>query len=64
MSLLTKVQIDCFLKRGPRFHCKERDLVHAELREKECSMEIVATIAGGYEKGITRSTWMAQMRGT
>ncbi|KAJ8438771.1 hypothetical protein Cgig2_009889 [Carnegiea gigantea] len=32
-------------------------------REEDCSTEIVATIVGGYAKGITQFAWKAQLRG-
>ncbi|KAJ8421329.1 hypothetical protein Cgig2_012821 [Carnegiea gigantea] len=41
----------------------ERGPVRPEPREEECSTEIVATITGGYAKGITWSVWKAQLRG-
>ncbi|KAJ8429286.1 LOW QUALITY PROTEIN: hypothetical protein Cgig2_016324 [Carnegiea gigantea] len=50
-----KEQIDRFLKRGLWFLQKEHELIRLEPRDKECSTEIVATIAGGYAEGITRS---------
>ncbi|KAJ8444857.1 LOW QUALITY PROTEIN: hypothetical protein Cgig2_029788 [Carnegiea gigantea] len=57
VELPDKGQIDIFLKREPRFLRKERELACLEPRKEECSIEIVATIAGGYVKGITRSSW-------
>ncbi|KAJ8427676.1 hypothetical protein Cgig2_016769 [Carnegiea gigantea] len=50
-----KGQIGRFLKRRPRFLRKECDPVLIEPREEESSMEIVATIAGGYVEGVTRT---------
>ncbi|KAJ8444460.1 hypothetical protein Cgig2_024024 [Carnegiea gigantea] len=44
---------------GPRFLRKEREPAWLKPREEECFTEIVATIACGYEKGITRSAWKA-----
>ncbi|KAJ8420089.1 LOW QUALITY PROTEIN: hypothetical protein Cgig2_002030 [Carnegiea gigantea] len=32
-------------------------------RDEECSMEIMASITGGYTEGMTRSAWKAQLRG-
>ncbi|KAJ8446584.1 hypothetical protein Cgig2_019737 [Carnegiea gigantea] len=55
-ELADKGQIDRFLKREAR-------ALAAELQDKECSSEIVATITGGYAEGITRSAWKAQVRG-
>ena len=52
-ELTDKGQIYRFLKRGSRSLHKERDPTCVEPREKECSTEIVATIADGYTKGIT-----------
>ncbi|KAJ8429254.1 hypothetical protein Cgig2_031554 [Carnegiea gigantea] len=51
-------------KGGSRSLRKEHDLSCAEPREKECSTEIVATIASRYAEGITQAEWKAQMRGT
>ncbi|KAJ8436125.1 hypothetical protein Cgig2_001152 [Carnegiea gigantea] len=62
-ELAKKGQIDRFLKRGPRFLQKDRELTQPEQRDKECSTEIVATIAGGYAEGITPSAWKAQLQG-
>ncbi|KAJ8424354.1 hypothetical protein Cgig2_015738 [Carnegiea gigantea] len=31
-------------------------------RDEECSTKVMATIAGGYTEGITRSAWKAQLR--
>ncbi|KAJ8421002.1 hypothetical protein Cgig2_021761 [Carnegiea gigantea] len=62
-ELADKGQIDRFLKRGMRFLRKEYKHVRPKPRDKECSTELVATIAGGYVEGITRSIWKAQLRG-
>ncbi|KAJ8427405.1 LOW QUALITY PROTEIN: hypothetical protein Cgig2_030699 [Carnegiea gigantea] len=53
-ELTDKGQIYHFLKKGPRFLHKERDLERVEPREEECSTEIVATITDGHAKGIIR----------
>jgi len=53
-ELVHKDQIDRFLKRGPQFLQKEHEPVWLEPRDEECSTKIVATIASGYAKGITR----------
>ncbi|KAJ8446294.1 hypothetical protein Cgig2_005825 [Carnegiea gigantea] len=53
-ELADKGQINRFLKKGPRFLQKEHEPARPEPRDEECSMEIVATIAGGYVEGITR----------
>ncbi|KAJ8430646.1 hypothetical protein Cgig2_025659 [Carnegiea gigantea] len=49
-------------KSRPRGLEREHGLVRPEPRDKECSTEVVATIAGGYAEGITRSAWKAQLR--
>ncbi|KAJ8429579.1 LOW QUALITY PROTEIN: hypothetical protein Cgig2_023785 [Carnegiea gigantea] len=59
-ELANKGQIDRSLKRGPRF--LEQELATPSLRDEECSTEVVATIAGGYAKDITRAAWKAQLR--
>jgi len=33
------------------------------MRDEECTTKVVATIAGGYMEGMTRSAWKAQLRG-
>ncbi|KAJ8432492.1 hypothetical protein Cgig2_003569 [Carnegiea gigantea] len=55
-------QIDRFLKRGSRFLRREQEPVSALSQDEECSIEVVATITGGYAEGITRSAWKAQLR--
>ncbi|KAJ8446972.1 hypothetical protein Cgig2_006600 [Carnegiea gigantea] len=52
-----------------RKYCKfheqnDRNSSHEEPRKERCSIEIIATIAGGYVEGITRAAWKAQMWGT
>ncbi|KAJ8452003.1 hypothetical protein Cgig2_016584 [Carnegiea gigantea] len=61
-ELADKGQIYQFLKRGPRFLRREQEPAPPLPRDEECSMEIVATITGGYAEGITRSAWKAQLR--
>ncbi|KAJ8423700.1 hypothetical protein Cgig2_003384 [Carnegiea gigantea] len=61
-ELADKGQIDRFLKRGPRFLRREQEPAQPQSRDEECSMEVVATIAGGYTEGMTRSAWKAQLR--
>ncbi|KAJ8428871.1 hypothetical protein Cgig2_010813 [Carnegiea gigantea] len=63
-ELVDKGQIDQFLKRGPRFLRREQEPAQPQPEEEECSMEVVATIAGGYAEGMTRSAWKAQLRST
>ena len=63
-ELADKGPIDRFLKKGSRFLRGEREVAHPQSRDEECSMEVVATIAGGYVKGTTRSAWKIQLRGT
>ncbi|KAJ8426716.1 hypothetical protein Cgig2_004215 [Carnegiea gigantea] len=58
-ELANKGQIDYFLKRGPQFLHKEREPMRLKPQE-EYSTEIVATIAGGYTEGITRSARKTQ----
>ncbi|KAJ8419986.1 hypothetical protein Cgig2_025349 [Carnegiea gigantea] len=48
-ELADKGQIDWFLKRGPRFLWQEQTIAPPLPRDEECSTEVVATIAGGYE---------------
>ncbi|KAJ8426753.1 LOW QUALITY PROTEIN: hypothetical protein Cgig2_029422 [Carnegiea gigantea] len=55
-------QIDRFLKKGLRFLQLEQEPAQPQLRHEECSTEVVATIAGGYAEGITRSAWKPQLR--
>jgi len=55
MNSFDKGQIDHFLKRGSGSLHKNRDLARKEPREEECSTKIVATITGGYTKGISRA---------
>ncbi|KAJ8428566.1 hypothetical protein Cgig2_000430 [Carnegiea gigantea] len=62
-ELADKGQIDRFLKRGSHFLQREREPARPEPRDEECSIEVMATIAGGYAEGITRSTWKAQLWG-
>ncbi|KAJ8419823.1 LOW QUALITY PROTEIN: hypothetical protein Cgig2_013317 [Carnegiea gigantea] len=40
----------------------EQEPIPSPPRDEECSTEAVATIAGGYPEGITRSAWKAQLR--
>ncbi|KAJ8425914.1 LOW QUALITY PROTEIN: hypothetical protein Cgig2_033855 [Carnegiea gigantea] len=47
-ELPDKGQIDHFLKRGPRFLCREQEPAQPQPRDEEFSMEVVATIAGDY----------------
>ncbi|KAJ8438965.1 hypothetical protein Cgig2_018876 [Carnegiea gigantea] len=61
-ELADKGQIDRFLKRGPRFLRWEQEPAQPQPRDEECLTEVVATIAGGYAEGITRSAWKAQLR--
>jgi len=61
-ELTNKGQIDCFLKRGPRFLRKECEPKRQEPSEKECSTEIIVTIAGRYTEDITWSAWKVQLR--
>ncbi|KAJ8438041.1 hypothetical protein Cgig2_014170 [Carnegiea gigantea] len=61
-ELADKGQIDRFLKKGPRFLQQEQESAQPQPRYEECSTEVIATIAGGYAKGITRSAWKAQLR--
>ncbi|KAJ8423392.1 hypothetical protein Cgig2_003777 [Carnegiea gigantea] len=62
-ELVNKGQIDRFLKRGPCFLQREYEPARPEPRDEECFTEVMATIAGGYAEGITRSAWKAQLRG-
>ncbi|KAJ8445626.1 hypothetical protein Cgig2_018567 [Carnegiea gigantea] len=55
-ELEDKGQIDRFLKRGPRFLRREQEPAQPQPWEEECSTEVVAIIAGGHAKGMTRST--------
>ncbi|KAJ8436394.1 hypothetical protein Cgig2_005222 [Carnegiea gigantea] len=50
-ELANRGQIDRFLKRGQGAFRKGPIQSHKELREKECSNEVVAPIAGGYIEG-------------
>ncbi|KAJ8427574.1 hypothetical protein Cgig2_021719 [Carnegiea gigantea] len=61
-ELADKGQIDRFLKRGPHFLRREQEPVQPQPRDEEGSTEVVATIAGGYAEGMTRSAWKAQLR--
>ncbi|KAJ8421892.1 hypothetical protein Cgig2_024279 [Carnegiea gigantea] len=61
-ELVNKGQTDRFLKRNPRSFRKDLNLACKECREEKCSIEIVATIAGGYIEGITHTAWKAQMQ--
>ncbi|KAJ8433849.1 hypothetical protein Cgig2_032060 [Carnegiea gigantea] len=61
-ELADNEQIDRFLKRGPRFLRREQEPIPPSPQDEECSTEVVATIAGGYAEGITRSAWKAQLR--
>ncbi|KAJ8425395.1 hypothetical protein Cgig2_021784 [Carnegiea gigantea] len=61
-NLVDKGQIDQFLKRGLWFLRREQDPAQPQPRDEECSIEVVAIIAGGYAGGITRSAWKAQLR--
>ncbi|KAJ8435713.1 hypothetical protein Cgig2_002670 [Carnegiea gigantea] len=54
-ELADKGQIDQFLKRGPRFLRREHEPAQPQPRNEECSIEAMATIAGGYTEGITRA---------
>ncbi|KAJ8423211.1 hypothetical protein Cgig2_006764 [Carnegiea gigantea] len=47
---------------GHRFLRREQEPTQPQLRDEECSTEVVATIAGGYTEGMTRSAWKAQLR--
>ncbi|KAJ8429721.1 hypothetical protein Cgig2_013793 [Carnegiea gigantea] len=62
-ELADKGQIDRFLKRGPQFLRQEWETAPPPPQDEECSMEFVATIAGGCVEEITRSAWKAQLRG-
>jgi len=62
-ELEDKGQIEWFSKRCLCFLQEECAQARPEPRDEECSMEIVATIAGGYAEGITWSAWKAQLRG-
>ncbi|KAJ8425846.1 LOW QUALITY PROTEIN: hypothetical protein Cgig2_033941 [Carnegiea gigantea] len=53
LKLTDKGQIDHFLKKGPCFLNREREFAEPQLRDEECSTEVVATIAGGYEEEIS-----------
>ncbi|KAJ8426453.1 hypothetical protein Cgig2_031102 [Carnegiea gigantea] len=57
------MEIDCFLKKGPCFLRGEREPTQPQPQDKECSTEVVATIARGYPEGMTWSAWKAQLRG-
>ncbi|KAJ8433412.1 LOW QUALITY PROTEIN: hypothetical protein Cgig2_026676 [Carnegiea gigantea] len=48
-ELADKWQIDRFMKRGPRFLRQEQAPAPPPPRDEECSTEVVAAIAGGYE---------------
>ncbi|KAJ8441264.1 hypothetical protein Cgig2_013679 [Carnegiea gigantea] len=61
-ELADKGQINRFLKKGLRFLRREQAPAQPQLRDEECLTEVVATIAGGYAKRITRSAWKAQFR--
>ncbi|KAJ8423403.1 hypothetical protein Cgig2_030570 [Carnegiea gigantea] len=61
-ELADEGQFDRFLKRGPRLLRQEQEPILPPPRDEECSTEAVATIAGGYAEGITRSAWKAQLR--
>jgi len=61
-ELADKGQINQFLKRGPRFLRREQGRAPPPPQDKECSTEIVATIAGGYVEDMTRAAWKAQLR--
>ncbi|KAJ8428288.1 hypothetical protein Cgig2_027420 [Carnegiea gigantea] len=61
-ELADKGQIDRFLKRGPCFLHREQEPAQPQPRDEECSTEIVATIAGGYAEGKTRSSWKVQLK--
>ncbi|KAJ8436122.1 hypothetical protein Cgig2_001149 [Carnegiea gigantea] len=51
-ELADKGQIDWFLKRWPRFLQQEQTPASPPPRDEECSTDVVATIAGGYEAKI------------
>ncbi|KAJ8453099.1 LOW QUALITY PROTEIN: hypothetical protein Cgig2_014862 [Carnegiea gigantea] len=55
--------IDRFLKRSAWSFSKDLNLAREEPREEEWSTKVVATIARGYAKCITRTMWKTQMRG-
>ncbi|KAJ8435608.1 LOW QUALITY PROTEIN: hypothetical protein Cgig2_032137 [Carnegiea gigantea] len=59
-----KGQIDHFLKKGTQFLSGEQEPTQPQPLDEECSTEVVATIAGGYAKGMTWSAWKAQLRST
>ncbi|KAJ8440093.1 hypothetical protein Cgig2_025292 [Carnegiea gigantea] len=61
-ELADKGQIDRFLKRGPWFLRREQEPAQPQPCDEECSTEVVATIAGGYTEGITRSAWKVRLR--
>ncbi|KAJ8448915.1 hypothetical protein Cgig2_030771 [Carnegiea gigantea] len=44
-------------KERPRFLRREQEPAQPQPQHKECSTEVVATIVGGYAKGMTRSAW-------
>ncbi|KAJ8437644.1 hypothetical protein Cgig2_018434 [Carnegiea gigantea] len=54
-ELADKGQIDRFLKRGPRFLRQEQEPAPPPPQDEECSTKVVATVAGGYAEGITRT---------
>ncbi|KAJ8446924.1 hypothetical protein Cgig2_016466 [Carnegiea gigantea] len=54
--------INQILKRGPRFIRREQEPTQCQPQDEECSTEVVATIAGGYTEGMTRSAWKAQLK--
>ena len=58
-ELADKGKIDRFLKRGRRYLRQEQEPAQAQPQDEECSMEVMATVAGGYTKGITQSAWKA-----
>ncbi|KAJ8432896.1 hypothetical protein Cgig2_014483 [Carnegiea gigantea] len=63
-ELTDKGQIDRFLKRGTRFLQPEQEPAQPQLRNEECSIEVVATVVGGYAEGMIRSAWKVQFRST
>ncbi|KAJ8444601.1 hypothetical protein Cgig2_023664 [Carnegiea gigantea] len=40
---------------------EEQEPAQPQLRDEECSAEVMATIARGYAEGMTRSAWKAQL---
>ncbi|KAJ8436376.1 hypothetical protein Cgig2_032197 [Carnegiea gigantea] len=62
-ALVDRGQIDRFLRRDPHFLRREQEPVQPQPQDEVCSVEVMATIAGGYAEGMTRSAWKAQLGG-